>query len=444
MSRVIIGMDPHKASATIEVINDQERCLATGRFGTDTCAYTTMLSYVRGQWPHRVWAVEGAQGTGRPIAQRLLAGGERVWDVPAKLAARARAFDTGQGRKTDATDAHSIAVVALRTTGLRELAVDEDLVALRLLVDRRDALSRRRTQTVNQLHRLLLELIPGGAPRHLSALQAKTLLASVRPRDLAGRTRRQMAADLVGEVAAVDAKLKDLNGRLRAAVLARGSHLMDLFGVGPAGAARILVDVADVVRFRTRGHFAAWNGTAPLDASSGEQTHHRLSRAGNRRLNHVLHIAAVVQIRHDTDGRAYYRRKLADGKGSLGALRCLRRRISDAVYRQLVADATTAPAPADAPDAPDRQAGPGGHPGATSQSSAADRSPDIGTSDQPQPGPAPATLAAPPAPAKDGASSIAANPSRRAGGVNLERPTGRTRLTPTSAGGHSRPSRTRP
>jgi transposase len=440
MSRMIIGMDPHKASVTIEVIDDRERCLATGRFGTDSRGYQTMLSYVRTQWPHRVWAVEGANGTGRPIAQRLLAAGERVWDVPAKLAARARAFDTGQGRKTDATDAHAIAVVALRTSGLRELSVDEELVALRLLVDRRDALSRRRTQTVNQLHRLLLELIPGGAPRHLSALQAKTLLATVRPRDLSGRTRRQMAADLIGELAAVDAKLKEFNGRLRAAVLARGSHLMDLFGVGPAGAARILVDVADVVRFRTRGHFAAWNGTAPLDASSGEQLHHRLSRAGNRRLNHVLYIAAVVQIRHDTEGRAYYRRKLAEGKGSLGALRCLRRRISDAVYRQLVADATTAPAPADAPDG---RAGPGGHPGATSQSSAADRSPDIGTSDQPQPGPAEATLL-PTAAAKDGASPIAANPSRRAGGVNLERPTGRTRLTPTSAGGHSRPSRTRP
>ena len=189
MSRVIIGMDPHKASVTIEVVDERERCLATGRFGTDSRGYQTMLGYVRSQWPHRVWAVEGANGTGRPIAQRLLAGGERVWDVPAKLAARVRAFDTGQGRKTDATDAHAIAMVALRTPRLRELAVDEDLVALRLLVDRRDGLSRRRTQTVNQLHRLLLELIPGGAPRHLSALQAKALLAGVRPRDLAGRTR---------------------------------------------------------------------------------------------------------------------------------------------------------------------------------------------------------------------------------------------------------------
>lgn len=422
MGGVIIGMDPHKASVTIEVIDDRERCLGTGRFGTDRRGYQAMLGHVRARWPHPVWAVEGAEGAGRPVAQRLLAGGQRVWDVPAKLAARVRVLDTGQGRKTDATDAHSIAVAALRTRGLRELAVDEDLVALRLLADRRDALARRRTATVNQLHRLLVELIPGGAPRHLSARQAKALLATVRPRDLAGRTCRALAADLIGEIAAVDGKLTELTGQLRSAVLARGSHLMELFGIGPVGAARILVDVGDVARFPTRGHFAAWNGTAPLDVSSGEQLHHRLSRAGNRRLNHVLYIAAVVQIRHDTAGRAHYQRKLAEGKGSLGALRCLRRRISDAVYRQLLTDAAAA------------EAGPGGHPGATAISSAADRSPDVGTSDQPQPEPAPATLAAASTGPKPRAASAAAPSRRRARGVKVERPTGRTTLTPTSAG----------
>jgi transposase len=123
---------------------------------------------------------------------------------------------------------------------------------------------------------------------------------------------------------------------------------MDLFGIGPAGAARLLADVADATRFPSRAHFAAWNGTAPLDASSGEQIRHRLSRAGNRRINHVLHVMAVVQIRHDTPGRAYYRRRLADGKTPMEALRCLKRRLSDVVYRQLIADAQAG------------QAGPGG------------------------------------------------------------------------------------
>ncbi len=323
--------------------------------------------------------------------------------------------------------------MALRTSGLRQLSVDPQLVALRLLADRRDELSRLRAQTVNRLHRLLLELVPGGAPRHLSALQAKTLLGTVRPRDLAGKTRREIAAELVGELTAVDRKLSELKRRLSAAVLARRSTLMNLFGVGPAGAARLLVDVGDVTRFPSRHHFASWNGTAPLDASSGAQVRHRLSRAGNRRINHVLHIAAVVQLRHDTPGRAYYRRKLADGKTTREALRCLRRRLSDAVYRQLVADATT-----------DRRAGPGGHSGATLQSSAADLTPVVGSSDQPQPGPAPATLPPTTPNAEPPAASAAAPPRRRARGVNVQRPTGRTTLTPTSADAQSRPSRPRP
>jgi transposase len=193
-----------------------------------------------------------------------------------------------------------------------------------------------------------------------------------------------MAAEEIVDLMAVDTKLKAINQELRAAVEARGSHLMELFGVGPAGAARVLCDVGDVARFPDRNHFASWTGTAPLDASSGEQIRHRLSRAGNRRMNHVLHIAAIVQIRHDTEGRAYYRRKLAEPKTPMEALRCLKRRLSDAVYRQLVADAQTI-----------EQAGPGGHSGASSQSSAADLStPVIGSSDQPLPGPAPTTLPA--------------------------------------------------
>jgi transposase len=116
MGHVIIGMDPHKRSATIEVIDSRERTLAQGRFGTDRDGYQAMLAAGRG-FADRVWAVEGGAGIGRHIAQRLVADGESVVDVPAKLSARARVFTTGQGRKTDATDAHSVAVVALRTQG---------------------------------------------------------------------------------------------------------------------------------------------------------------------------------------------------------------------------------------------------------------------------------------------------------------------------------------
>ena len=206
-----------------------------------------------------------------------------------------------------------------------------------MLTDRRDELSHQRVQTVNRLQRLLSELLPGQRKRDLSATQAKAMLATVRPRDIAGKTRRRMAAEEIADLVAVDAKLKKIKAELKTAVLERGSRLMDIYGVGPAGAARILADVGDVARFADRNRFASWTGTAPLDASSGEQNRHRLSRAGNRRMNHVLHVAAIVQIRHDTEGRAYYRRKLAAGKTPMEALRCLKRRLSDVVYRQLVA-----------------------------------------------------------------------------------------------------------
>jgi transposase len=435
MGDVIVGVDPHKKSVTIEAIDGQGKELATGRFGTSTREYKAMLRYVRQQWAHHRWAIEGAHGVGRPLAQRLLADGERVVDVPAKLAARVRVFDTGNARKTDATDAHAIAAVALRTPDLRVLSFDEELVALRLLTDRRDELSARRVQTVNRLHRLLTELIPGGAGKDLTATRAKRLLAGVKPRSLVGKTTRRMAAEEVVDLVATDAGLKALTKELKAAVQARGSHLMDLHGIGPAGAARILADVGDVARFPDRNHFASWTGTAPLDASSGEQIRHRLSRAGNRRLNHVLHMAAIAQIRLDTEGRTYYRRKLGEAKTRKEARRCLKRRLSDMVYRQLVADAQQAAHP-------DVEAGPGGHSGASLTSSAADlHTPVIGSSDQPQPGPAIPTLPARSPAAKTRAGSASQPRRRRAGAVKVERPTGRTTLTATSTDAHSQAPR---
>ncbi len=292
-------------------------------------------------------------------------------------------LDTGHGRKTDAHDAHSVAVAAVRAKDLRftVLAPDGQLEALRMLVDHRDQLTAQRVATVNRLHRLLAELTPGRAKQDITALQAKAILAGVRPRDVAGKTRRRIAADELANLIAIEKKAKALTSEIKAIVQERGSHLMDLPGVGPVVAARVLADVGDVARFADRNRFASWNGTAPLDASSGEQTHHRLSRAGNRRMNRMLHIAAATQIRLDTEGRAYYRRKLADGKTRMEAMRCLKRRISDAVYRQLVADAQL-----------HTNAGPGGHRGASQESSAAGSHPPTGTSDQPRPGPATTTL----------------------------------------------------
>jgi transposase len=391
---VVIGMDPHKRSATIEVLDKRERVLETGRYLTDTAGYKQMLAAGR-KWAQRRWAVEGANGIGKHLAQRLIADGEHVVDVPAKLSARARVFSTGQGRKTDATDAHSIAVVSLRTPDLRVVGVDGEHVAFRLLADRRDELGVRRTETVNRIHRLLLELTPGGAKTFLTSAQAKALLATVRPRDVAGRTRRALAAEMIDDLARLDKKTKAANKELTALVAASGSQLMTLQGIGPSTAARLIGDVGDIARFPTKGHFASWNGTAPIDASSGENNRHRLSRSGNRRLNRVLHIMAIVQLRNDTEGRRYYDRKKAAGKSSMEALRCLKRRLSDVVYRQMVADADLKESDLERPDEHPAEnsgeelvTGPGGHVGATTGSSAAGSYPDAGPSDQSLPGPA--------------------------------------------------------
>src|SRR3954454_7172726 len=258
-------MDPHNRSATIEVLDEHERVVAGGRFGTDRDGYRQLLEAGR-RWPQRLWAVEGSQGVGHHLAQRLVSDGEPVVDVPAKLSARARVFSTGQGRKTDATDAHSVAVVALRTKGLRAVAVDDVTVALRLLVDRRDDLGAARTLTVNRLHRLLVELVPGGAKKALTARQARALLADVPAGDVVRETRRQLTAELVDELEVIDARIKTAKKQLAALVAETGSGLMRLNGIGPSGAARLLGDIGDVSRFPTKGHFASWNGTAPLDA----------------------------------------------------------------------------------------------------------------------------------------------------------------------------------
>ena len=374
--RVVIGMDPHKRSVTIEVMTADEGVLGGGRFGTDRDGYAEMRRYAS-QWPDRVWAIEGCAGIGQHIAVRLLADGEEVVDVPPKLSARARVFATGQGRKTDATDAHSVALVGTRMAGLRPVVADDQLTVLRMLADRRRSLGEEHTRKVSQLHALLLELLPGGAKKALSAAQAKALLAKVRPRDLVGKTRRRLAAELVGDLEQIYARKKAADKELKALVAATDTGLLDLHGIGPSGAARLLVEVGDITRFPDRNHFASWTGTAPIDASSGDHVRHRLSRGGNRQINRVLHIMATVQLRNPTEGRAYFDRKKAGGKSSNEAMRCLKRRLSDAVYRVMVDDL-----------AKTVRTDPGGQPGNDSYSSATSSQPNAGSSEKPLPGPA--------------------------------------------------------
>ncbi|MFE3260243.1 IS110 family transposase [Nocardia sp. NPDC059229] len=372
---VIIGMDPHKRSATIEIIDPAGHVLTGGRYTTDHRGFTEMLTTAQ-QFPDRVWAVEGCNGISRHLAHRLVHHGETVIDVPAKPSAQVRVFATGNGRKTDAVDAHSVAVATLHAPNLRRVHADPELVALGLLADRRDELGRLRTQTANRIHRLLLDLLPGGAKRFLSAMQARALLSQVTACDPVTDVQKRLVTEQIDELEAIDAKIKAADKQLRQLVTDRGSTLMTLHGIGPSSAARLLADTGDIHRFATRARFASWNGTAPLDASSGDQRRHRLSRSGNRKINRVLHIMAIVQLRHHTAGRAYYDHKRLAGKTSMEAIRALKRRLSNVIYVRMLADQRQR-----------ESAGPAGQSGTTPDSSATGSNPHTDPSDKPHPGP---------------------------------------------------------
>ena len=189
-----------------------------------------------------------------------------------------------------------------------------------------------------RLHRLLRELIAGGARLELSAEHAFDLLTALDLEDPAGRMRVELGLEHVGDIARLDLKIDEITRRITTAVKTTGTTLTRVYGIGPINAAVMLGEVGDIARFATRDRFASYAGTAPIAVSSGEHNRHRLSRSRNRRLNHAIHIAAVTQIRNNTPGRDYYRRKIAEGKNRLEALRCLKRQITDAVWRQLQVD----------------------------------------------------------------------------------------------------------
>ena len=334
---VVIGLDPHKASNTIAVLERDETIVTRRRFENSAEGMAAMLGAVV-EHTDRVWAVEGANGIGRSIAQRLVAAGENVVDVPAKLATRVRVYSTGHGNKTDPADAVAIARAAIHSRHLRQVRPDDAHVTMKLWSDRPGELISQRTRTVCRLHRLIRELIPGGAPRGLNAQRAEALLNDLDVADPVAATRVEIARDHIDDLRRIDRRLDDVTAKITAAVKASGSTVIRVFGVGAVNAGIILGEVGDISRFPNRDHFASYTGTAPIAVSSGDSNRHRLSRSGNRRLNHAIHIAAITQVHRNTPGRDYYLRKLAAGKSQREAMRCVKRRISDAIWRQLQVD----------------------------------------------------------------------------------------------------------
>ena len=223
-----------------------------------------------------------------------------------------RVLSVGHGRKRDSDDAVSVAVAARHAPSLRQVGVEDQTVVLHLLTKRRQDLVAMRTQTVNRLHRLLMDLVSGGGRRNLTANRAAALLAQVAPTGAPAVTRWQLAVDLVADVRQLEQRIATVEARIKAAVAQSNTSLLGLFGVEPVLAARFLGESATSAGFPSKHPFAAHTGTAPLEASSGQVIRHRLSRAGDRKLNHALCMMAIVQVRRPSAGQAYYQRKLAE------------------------------------------------------------------------------------------------------------------------------------
>ncbi|MFN7149479.1 MAG: IS110 family transposase [Microthrixaceae bacterium] len=340
--QVIIGVDPHKASHTAVAIDTTEDQLGLKKVRATRSQVDQLLAWAA-PYRARTWAIEGADGMGYLLAQQLVASGEHVVNVPATLAARTRVLGSGRSSKTDPNDALSVAVTALRTDGLRQVRAVGHSEVLRLLAKRNLDIGDHRTRVVCRMHALLAELAGGGIAKEINASDVDAFLANITPATPAEQVRYDLAVELLADIRRLDAQLKESHKRIRTAVAASGTTVTDLFGVGPIIAAMLIGYTGDITRFANRDHYAAYNGTAPVEFSSGGRIVHRVSRRGNRQLNHALHMAAISQLRQPhSDGRAYFDRRVAEGKTSREALRALKRHLSNAVYRPLVADARTA------------------------------------------------------------------------------------------------------
>ena len=283
--KVLIGVDPHKAAVAVAVVDEAlGEFVESATFAQDRAGLRDLERWAK-RFPERRWAVENAGGLGRHLAGRLAAAGESVVDVPPKLSARVRVLSSGNARKNDELDALATALAASHNERLAAVGPETASEVLRLLSERREDLVAERTRALNRLHGLLRDLVPGGVAGTLSAHRAARILRSIRPKGASARLRRRLAFEVLRDIRALQRKIANLNERIEAEVEACGTTLTEIFGVGPILAAKIIGTVGNVARFPTKAHFASYSGTAPVEASSGEMVRHRLSLAGNRKLN---------------------------------------------------------------------------------------------------------------------------------------------------------------
>src|SRR3954453_1296267 len=344
-SRVLAGIDTHKDTLAVAVIDDAGRPVVVTEVANTETGFTALEQLLAEHAVRRV-GIEGSGNYGRGAAVHLvLTGPAEVVEVPPSLTSRERSGRPGQG-KTDPVDAVAIARITAREPGLPAVRLAVGQAAdLRALADSRAQLVPERTALANRTHTELHGLLPGYQTQ-IPRLTAPTFIAAAKDL-LAGQTgvRAQLTRRRLIRLAELTAEIREVAALITAAVAEVEPGLTDLYGLGPVGAATILGEVADVRRYRSRHAFASANGTAPLPASSGRTTRHRLNRSGNRTLNRVLYTMAITQIRADTEGRAYYLRKRAEGKTGRGALPCPKRRLSDLIYKPLRAGLAGPPPP---------------------------------------------------------------------------------------------------
>ena len=293
---VIIRVDPHKRTHTASVVETgTDKVLATLQIDASLAGYRRLLKWASG-FEQRRWAVENARGLGRHLAQWLVAREEVVDDVPSTATARVRELSRGGRRKNDVIDAAAAASVAALRGDANPVVADDLTTVLALLDERRDNMVTQRTRLINQLHALLRDLLPGGAPTDLTAGDASRLLTGVRPAGPVEAARKHLARDLVAEIRDTDQRLKTLTAQIADPRRARHPtagcrrHRSVIAG-------RLLGRTRRAGRFRSTSAFASYAGVAPIEVASGDHTRHRLPRGGDRQLNLALHIVALTQVR---------------------------------------------------------------------------------------------------------------------------------------------------
>ncbi|MCB2176698.1 MAG: IS110 family transposase [Actinomycetales bacterium] len=337
---MFVGIDTHKDTLAVAVCDPGGVLARWLEVANDVAGFTRLDRALAAIAVSRV-GIEGSGHFGRAVAAHLAAGGYDVREVPTAMTARERSARPGQG-KTDAVDALAIARLTAREVGLPPVRLKVGLAAdLRALLDYRQDLVWEHHALANQVHAELVGLVPGyhhAHPHLTTTTQVNAVLALL---DGDQRVRADLARRRLDRIVVILAETRALTRQLAALVTGRAEALMGIYGVGPVVAARFLAEIVNIGRYPTRDTFASANGTAPLPASSGRTVRHRLNPGGNRQLNTALYTIAITQIRTTTEGRAYYDRKRAEGKTSREAIRCLKRRLSDQVYKAMRADAAT-------------------------------------------------------------------------------------------------------